>query len=162
MRTVLIIDDDSDIRELVVWKLAQAGYATLSASDGAEGLAAALTGDSQGRLPDLILVDWMMPKMTGIELCRAVRATPSSAVPHHPAHRQRRGVGGRERLRGRRRRLHDQAVQPPGAARAHSGRPVEVRGPGVMASGVAAAGAAGAVLALVAIGSTVVEPRIRP
>jgi DNA-binding response OmpR family regulator len=76
MRTVLVIDDDSDIRELVAWKLAQAGYGTLSASDGAEGLAAAIAGDSEGRPPDLILVDWMMPKMTGIEVCQAVRANP--------------------------------------------------------------------------------------
>jgi DNA-binding response OmpR family regulator len=82
MRTVLVIDDDSDIRELVTWKLAQAGYAILSASDGAEGLAAAIAGDSDGRLPDLILVDWMMPKMTGIEVCRSVRANPvTSHVP---------------------------------------------------------------------------------
>ncbi|HUR23365.1 MAG TPA: response regulator, partial [Acidimicrobiales bacterium] len=76
MKTVLVIDDDSDIRELVAWKLAQAGYATLSAADGAEGLAAAIAGDSDGLAPDLILVDWMMPKMTGIEVCRAVRANP--------------------------------------------------------------------------------------
>lgn len=76
MRTILVIDDDSDIRELVAWKLTQAGYATLSASDGAEGLAAAIAGDAAGRPPDLILCDWMMPKMTGIEVCRSVRANP--------------------------------------------------------------------------------------
>ena len=82
MKTVLVIDDDSDIRELVMWKLAQAGYATLSASDGAEGLAAAIAGDSEGHPPDLILVDWMMPKMTGIEVCRSVRANPlTSRIP---------------------------------------------------------------------------------
>ena len=82
MRTVLVIDDDSDIRELVTWKLTQAGYATLSASDGAEGLAAAIAGDAEGRPPDLVLVDWMMPKMTGIEVCRSVRANPlTSRIP---------------------------------------------------------------------------------
>jgi DNA-binding response OmpR family regulator len=82
MRTVLVIDDDSDIRELIVWKLTQAGYATLSAPDGAEGLAAAIAGDADGRQPDLILVDWMMPKMTGIEVCRSVRANPlTSRIP---------------------------------------------------------------------------------
>jgi len=82
MRTILVIDDDSDIRELVMWKLAQAGYATLSASDGAEGLAAAIAGDAEGHPPDLILVDWMMPKMTGIEVCRSVRADPlTSRIP---------------------------------------------------------------------------------
>ena len=82
MTTVLVIDDDSDIRELVAWKLTQAGYATLSASDGAEGLATAISGDGLGRPPDLILVDWMMPKMTGIEVCRSVRADPlTSRIP---------------------------------------------------------------------------------
>ena len=82
MKTVLVIDDDPDIRELVTWKLTQAGYATLGASDGEEGLAAAITGDPDGRPPDLILVDWMMPKMTGIEVCRAVRANPiTSRIP---------------------------------------------------------------------------------
>ena len=82
MRTVLVIDDDSDIRELVAWKLTQAGYTTLSASDGAEGLATAVAGDSDGRPPDLILVDWTMPKMTGIEVCRSVRAHPLiSGIP---------------------------------------------------------------------------------
>ena len=82
MKTVLVIDDDSDIRELVTWKLTQAGYATLGASDGEEGLAAAIAGDAEGRPPDLILVDWMMPKMTGIEVCRSVRANPlTSRIP---------------------------------------------------------------------------------
>ncbi len=82
MRTVLVIDDDSDIRELVAWKLAQAGYAIFSASDGAEGLAATVAGDADRRPPDLILVDWMMPKMTGIEVCRSVRANAvTSRIP---------------------------------------------------------------------------------
>ena len=74
MKTVLVVDDDADIRELVTWKLTRAGYAVLTAADGEEGLAAAITGDGRGSPPDLILVDWMMPKMTGIEVCRAVRA----------------------------------------------------------------------------------------
>jgi len=77
MKTVLVVDDDPDIRELVSWKLTQAGYTTRAACDGEDGLAA--TVEDEGRLPDLILVDWMMPKMTGIEMCRAVRANPLTA-----------------------------------------------------------------------------------
>ena len=73
MKTVLVVDDDPDIRELITWKLSQAGYTTLAASDGEAGLATAVAGDDAGRVPDLILVDWMMPKMTGIEVCRALR-----------------------------------------------------------------------------------------
>jgi len=79
MKTVLVIDDDPDIRELIAWKLTQAGYTTLVGADGEAGLAAAIVGDAAGRAPDLILVDWMMPKMTGIEVCRAVRANPITA-----------------------------------------------------------------------------------
>lgn len=79
MKTVLIVDDDPDIRELITWKLGQAGYTTLVAGDGEAGLLAAETGDEDGRLPDLILVDWMMPKMSGIDVCRALRDNPSTA-----------------------------------------------------------------------------------
>jgi len=76
MKTVLVIDDDPDIRELIAWKLTQAGYTTLTAADGEAGLVAAVAADAAGRTPDLILVDWMMPKMSGIEVCRAVRGDP--------------------------------------------------------------------------------------
>ena len=79
MKTVLVVDDDSDIRELITWKLSQAGYNTLAASDGEAGLVAAVGGDAEDRRPDLILVDWMMPKMTGIEVCRALRDNPVTA-----------------------------------------------------------------------------------
>ncbi len=82
MKTVLVVDDDPDIRELITWKLSQAGYTTVAASDGEAGLNAAIAGDAEGRVPDLILVDWMMPKMTGIEVCRALRDNPvTSRVP---------------------------------------------------------------------------------
>ena len=82
MKTVLVVDDDPDIRELITWKLSQAGYTTLAAPDGEAGLHAAIAGDAEGRVPDLILVDWMMPKMTGIEVCRALRDNPvTSRIP---------------------------------------------------------------------------------
>lgn len=79
MKSVLVVDDDPDIRELITWKLVQAGYSTLVAGDGEAGLAAANSGDSEGRIPDLILVDWMMPKMSGIDVCRALRQNPVTA-----------------------------------------------------------------------------------
>jgi DNA-binding response OmpR family regulator len=79
MKSVLVVDDDPDIRELITWKLGQAGYATMVASDGEAGLAAVTAGDSEGRIPDLILVDWMMPKMSGIDVCRALRQNPVTA-----------------------------------------------------------------------------------
>lgn len=79
MKSVLVIDDDADIRELISWKLTNAGYNTMAAADGEAGLAAATGADAAGPSPDLILVDWMMPKMTGIEVCRALRENPKTA-----------------------------------------------------------------------------------
>ena len=80
MKTVLVVDDDPDIRELVTWKLAQAGYATLAAGDGEAALDVVTAGAIAGRpVPDLVLVDWMMPRITGIEVCRALRENPSTA-----------------------------------------------------------------------------------
>lgn len=79
MKSVLVVDDDPDIRELITWKLGQAGYATMVAGDGEAGLAAVAAGDSEGHTPDLILVDWMMPKMSGIDVCRALRQDPATA-----------------------------------------------------------------------------------
>jgi len=82
MKTVLVVDDDDALRELILWKLTKGGYATLSAADGEAGLAAATAAATAGVAPDLILVDWMMPKMTGIELCQALRDNPlTSPVP---------------------------------------------------------------------------------
>ena len=79
MQTVLIIDDDDDIRELMSWRLRSAGYGITGASDGAAGLAAVLGSSGTRTQPDLILVDWMMPRMTGIEVCQALRANPETA-----------------------------------------------------------------------------------
>jgi DNA-binding response OmpR family regulator len=81
MKTVLVVDDDKDIRELIVWKLNEAGYATLTEADGEAGLAAA-SGTSpagQGVIPDLVLLDWTMPKMDGIFVCALMRANPVTA-----------------------------------------------------------------------------------
>jgi two-component system phosphate regulon response regulator PhoB len=81
MKTVLVVDDDADIRELITWKLNQAGYSVLAASDGEEGLGAAIgaTGLASAVPPDLVLLDWMMPKMSGIEVCQALRANEATA-----------------------------------------------------------------------------------
>ncbi len=80
MKTVLVVDDDPDIRELITWKLSQAGYATVAAADGDAALEVAAAGGVAGKpLPDLVLVDWMMPRITGIEVCRALRDNPLTA-----------------------------------------------------------------------------------
>jgi DNA-binding response OmpR family regulator len=72
--TVLVIDDDPDICGLVEFKLSRAGMEVFSESNGETGLAVA-----EELLPDLVLVDWMMPRLTGIEVCRRLRAGPRTA-----------------------------------------------------------------------------------
>ena len=68
MRSILIVDDDRDVREIVAFKLGRLGYEVITASDGATGL------DAWTQLrPDLVLADWVMPKVSGVELCRQIR-----------------------------------------------------------------------------------------
>ena len=63
--TILIVEDEQDIRELLSYNLEKEGYATVQAADGKEGLDLA-----RSRKPDLILLDLMLPKMDGLAVCR--------------------------------------------------------------------------------------------
>jgi DNA-binding response OmpR family regulator len=65
---VLVADDEEDIRVLVAFRLKRAGYEVITAADGAEALTLATT-----RLPDLVVLDMMMPKATGLEVTRSLR-----------------------------------------------------------------------------------------
>ena len=71
---ILIVDDDPQIREVVRIGLEQAGYTTLTAADGAAGLAL-----SQSARPDLVVLDIGLPEMDGLEMCRRLRV--HSQVP---------------------------------------------------------------------------------
>ena len=73
MRTVLIADDDPDILALVTFKVRQAGYTLITATDGAAALAAA-----RETPPDLAVLDVSMPRMSGLEVCRELRADPAT------------------------------------------------------------------------------------
>jgi DNA-binding response OmpR family regulator len=66
---VLVADDEDDIRALVSFRLKRAGYEVITAADGEEALLLATT-----RLPDLVVLDMMMPKATGLEVTRSMRA----------------------------------------------------------------------------------------
>ena len=66
---VLVVEDDVDIRDLVISLLSRAGYDVLAEDNGEAGLASALT-----QQPDLVILDWMMPGLTGVDVCRAMRA----------------------------------------------------------------------------------------
>lgn len=67
-RTILIVDDEEDLLDLLRYNLDREGYRTVTATDGEAGLARAHEDD-----PDLIILDVMMPKLDGIELCRRIR-----------------------------------------------------------------------------------------
>jgi DNA-binding response OmpR family regulator len=71
---ILVVEDDEGIREMLKYNLAQAGFAVNEAGDGATGLRTARTSS-----PDLVLLDLMLPGMSGLDFCRALRKT--SSVP---------------------------------------------------------------------------------
>jgi len=73
--TILIVDDDAIGREMLAALLAPQGYRLIFATDGAEALAKAAS-----LLPDLILLDAMMPKIDGFEVCYRLRTDPRSAI----------------------------------------------------------------------------------
>ena len=71
---VLVVEDDEGIREMLKYNLSSAGFSVQEAGDGAAGLRTARTAR-----PDLILLDLMLPSMSGFDFCRALRKT--SRVP---------------------------------------------------------------------------------
>ncbi|WXJ93650.1 Alkaline phosphatase synthesis transcriptional regulatory protein PhoP [Neomoorella carbonis] len=75
MPKVLIVDDEPAILELVSFNLQQAGFTTVTASDGAEALQKAAT-----EKPDLIILDVMLPKVDGFEVCRSLRARGNTPI----------------------------------------------------------------------------------
>jgi two-component system, OmpR family, alkaline phosphatase synthesis response regulator PhoP len=71
---ILVIDDETDLIELVRYNLEKEGYAVVGAGDGESGVA--LIGREK---PDLVIVDLMLPGMDGLEVCRLLRQKPETA-----------------------------------------------------------------------------------
>ena len=71
---VLIVEDDADIRELIRYNLAQEGFVVEEAADGAQALERV-----RRRVPDLMVLDLMLPGMPGLEICRQMRAGRDTA-----------------------------------------------------------------------------------
>ncbi len=69
MQTILVIDDDDGLRDTIGLMLENEGYRPLLVADGAKGLETALSAK-----PDLILVDLRMPGLSGVEVCKRLRA----------------------------------------------------------------------------------------
>jgi CheY-like chemotaxis protein len=73
-RTILVADDESHILHVVSLKLKNAGYRVLTARDGQEALEIA-----QQEKPDLLITDYHMPQLSGIELCRKLKLDPATS-----------------------------------------------------------------------------------
>lgn len=73
--SVIIADDDADVRELVAAVLSRAGFRTESHADGVAALAAARVNP-----PHVLVLDVRMPEMGGLEVCRRVKADPALAT----------------------------------------------------------------------------------
>ena len=74
MARVLIADDDADIRDLVAFKLTQSGHLVTAVEDGMAALQVL-----RERPPDLVLLDIRMPRMSGLDVCRELRAAEETA-----------------------------------------------------------------------------------
>lgn len=72
---VLVVDDEENIRMLIRFNLEKAGYEVLEAADGKEAL-----GLAQKSLPDIIILDLMLPGMDGLEVCRNLKQVPRTAA----------------------------------------------------------------------------------
>ena len=87
--TVLIIEDEENLQEALKYNLEREGYEVIAASDGVRGL-----GLARERLPDLVILDVMLPQLDGLEVCRLLRREHDTPITH--AHSQ----GRRGRPRG--------------------------------------------------------------
>jgi CheY-like chemotaxis protein len=90
MSTILLVDDEQELLDLYIEVLEQMNHRVLIAHDGQEALSIA-----QQKIPDLVVTDWMMPRMDGLELCHQLHADArlhgipiilhsSSGNPHEP------------------------------------------------------------------------------
>lgn len=70
-KTILVVDDEQDLLDLIEYNLKKEGYNVVKAENGLEGIKAA-----REHRPNLVLLDIMMPKMDGIEACEQLRADP--------------------------------------------------------------------------------------
>ena len=94
MRTLLIVDDEDGVRALVRMTLDSAGYEIIEAADGRRALELA-----REHRPDLILLDVMLPDVSGLEICRQLKSQPelsSTTVIMLTARAQSSDVGDAE------------------------------------------------------------------
>jgi two-component system, OmpR family, response regulator len=73
-RKILVVDDDPDQVEVVRWSLKKAGFAIGTAANGVDALV-----KTRSVLPDLIVLDLMLPELNGFDICKTVRKDPATA-----------------------------------------------------------------------------------
>jgi DNA-binding response OmpR family regulator len=73
MAKILVAEDERDIRELISFTLRHHGHQVLTAANGDDALSLTLR-----ELPDLVLLDIRMPRLTGYDVCRRIKADPSA------------------------------------------------------------------------------------
>ena len=106
---ILVADDDADIRDLVEFKLTQAGYAVEAVPDGVSGL-----GGVRGQPAQLAVLDVMMPGLSGIDVLRKIRESEFGGA-RAAAQCQVAGLRRRHRLRRRRRTTTSSSRSAPGS-----------------------------------------------
>ena len=74
---ILVVEDDPFFQRVLVKRLAAEGYQVQVASDGREGMKAIVTYE-----PDLVISDWMMPEVDGLELCQSVKTGLRETAPY--------------------------------------------------------------------------------
>jgi DNA-binding response OmpR family regulator len=73
-RKILVVDDDPDQLEVACWCLKKAGFAISTAANGVDALA-----KTRSVLPDLIVLDLMLPELNGLDFCKTLRKDPVTA-----------------------------------------------------------------------------------
>jgi two-component system phosphate regulon response regulator PhoB len=72
-RKILVVEDEQSIRDMLAFNLGRAGFAVERAADGREARAAIADG-----FPDIVLMDWMLPDVSGLELTRQLKRDPNT------------------------------------------------------------------------------------
>ena len=102
-RTILVVDDDPHIRQLLVFALAKVGLEAREAADGEAALASVAE-----RAPDLVVLDINMPRLDGLEVCRRLRAQGDLPILFLSSRDDDWGTRGLERT-------HDTSASPESA-----------------------------------------------
>ncbi len=105
---ILAADDDRIVRRIVVAKLSGLGYEVTQAEDGQEALS--LLED--GYVPDLLITDSLMPRMTGLELVRSIRSSPNAALAKLPVIMLTSRQGEHDVIEGLQTGLDDYVTKP--------------------------------------------------